>query len=465
MNKYILGLIAVAAGIGICFSLWPGLRNTGDTFSLRVADQDGRPEPGTELAPQAHIEGVLTEGSGVAGDSIGSWPWFRGADFKNIANIDADLKTDWSGGLETLWSIDVGEGYAGAAVNKGMVYLLDYDQVKREDAVRCLSLDDGSEIWRYSYPVKISRNHGMSRTVPAVTDEFVVTIGPKCHVTCLDAGTGEFKWMIDLVRQFGTKVPLWYAGQCPFIEDGTVILAPGGDVLMMAVDCATGEVVWETPNPDGWVMTHTSIVPMEYAGKKMYVWAGGGKYEGGVVGVDALDGKILWTNTEWKMRTNVPSPVVVEGNRLFLAAGYGEGSMMIQLIEENGSIKAKSLYRLGPDTFGSEQHTPIYYNGHIYGVRPDWQLVCMDLEGKILWTSTSKKEFYRLGPWAVINGMMYVMDGEGTLTMAEATPSAYEEIAETTILEGHESWGPMAIVDGKIILRNLKKMACIKIAE
>ena len=27
----------------------------------------------------------------------------------------------------------------------------------------------------------------MSRTVPAVTDKYVVALGPKCHVMCLDA--------------------------------------------------------------------------------------------------------------------------------------------------------------------------------------------------------------------------------------------------------------------------------------
>ena len=57
--------------------------------------------------------------------------------------------------------------------------------------MRCLSFDDGREIWRFAYPVKVKRNHGMSRTVPAVTDRYVVGLGPKCHVTCLDAVTGR----------------------------------------------------------------------------------------------------------------------------------------------------------------------------------------------------------------------------------------------------------------------------------
>ena len=82
----------------------------------------------------------------------------------------------------------------------------------------------------------------MSRTTPALTDKYVVTIGPKCHVACLDAATGELHWFIDLVKDHGAKVPAWYAGQCPLIENGKVILGVGGDALITAVDIETGEV-------------------------------------------------------------------------------------------------------------------------------------------------------------------------------------------------------------------------------
>jgi outer membrane protein assembly factor BamB len=467
MNKLIFTRLLVSfAGLALAVvSFFFIFSSDSDDFSLRISDKDGRPAPGAVSDEPIKIEGVLTKGDGVASTQVQAWPWFRGADFTNVTETDTELITDFSNGLETIWSIDVGEGYAGAAIRNGMVYIIDYDQKNRHDVIRCLSLNDGIEIWSYSYPIKISRNHGMSRTVPAVTDDYIVVIGPKCHVTCLDAKTGEFKWMLNLVREYGTKVPLWYAGQCPFIEDGKVILAPGGDVMMMAVDCETGDIEWKTPNKGNWPMTHTSIVPMEFAGKKMYVWAGGGKYDGGVVGVNSADGKILWQNTEWKMRTNVPSPVVIGQDRSFLRAGYGEGCMMLKLTETDDKIKAESLYRLEPEVFGSEQHTPIYYNGYIYGVRPDWQLVCMDIDGNIVWSSTSAKEFYRLGPWAIINGMIYVMDGEGTLTVVKATHIGYEQITETNVLGGHESWGPMAVAGDKMIIRNLKKMACIKIGK
>ena len=73
----------------------------------------------------------------------------------------------------------------------GRVYLLDYDQAGQADVVRCLSLNDGKEIWRYAYPIRIKRFHGMSLTVPAVTDKYFVTVAPIGHVTCRDSNTGQ----------------------------------------------------------------------------------------------------------------------------------------------------------------------------------------------------------------------------------------------------------------------------------
>ncbi len=237
---------------------------------------------------------------------------------------------------------------------EGRVYLIDYDQAGQADVIRCFSLNDGKEIWRYSYPVKIKRFHGMSRTIPAVTDKYVVTMGPKGHVTCLDSKTGEFKWMLNLVKEFGTVIPQWYTAQCPLIDDGKAILAPAGSVLMMAVDCESGQTVWQTPNPDKWVMTHSSVVPMEFAGSRFYVYCGGSTDAGGVVGVSAKDGQVLWKTDQWKVRTNVPMPVIVGPDRIFLSAGYGQydlGCTMLRLTESGGKIAVASEFLASDERF------------------------------------------------------------------------------------------------------------------
>jgi outer membrane protein assembly factor BamB len=468
MKKFIAGAIPAALVVVGIMSLYFWLSaDAPQRFEVRLPGADNRPKgPGGEDEP-ATIKGRLLKSDGVPADLPGAWPRFRGAGFDAISRQDVALERTWPAeGPRVLWSVEMGEGYAGAAVLAGRVYVVDYDHKEQADAIRCLSLADGKEIWRYSYPVKVKRWHGMSRTVPAVTDKHLVAVGPRCHVTCLDSVTGEFRWMLNLAGQFNTKVPQWYTAQCPLIEDGRAIIAPAGDVLMMAVDCNSGEIVWKTPNPESWVMTHSSIVPMEFKGRRFYVYCAGDQIKGAVVGVSAQDGSILWKYELWKMRINVPMPVVVGEDRIFLTAGYGQtekGCTMLKLTEANGKIQVESEFLHTTDAFGSIQQTPIFYEGHIYGVRPDEQLVCLDLKGKVLWTSTSAKKFGS-GPYTIINGLMYAMNDSGVLTLVQVGSSSYVQLAEAKVLDGHESWGPMAVADGRLIVRDLTRMICLDIA-
>jgi len=325
-----------------------------------------------------------------------------------------------------------------------------------------LARSDGKEIWRTSYPVKVKRNHGMSRTVPALTDEYVVALGPKCHVTCLDVNTGEPKWIIDLVGEYGATVPQWWAGQCPLIDGDNVILAPGGDALVIAVDLKTGELVWRSPNPRGWIMTHVSIMPMNVEGRQTYVYCG----SGGVAGISAEDGSLLWETIDWQIsKATVPSPTILEDGKIFLSGGYAAGALMLQIKQQDEQLAVETLFRLKPKRFGSTQHTPILFENHIYGVREqDKELVCLDLEGNEVWSSGSQHRF-GIGPYMIADNMIFVMDDEGTLTMAQASPAGYKKLGQAKIMDGHDSWGPMAMAAGRLIVRDMTRMVCLDVAE
>jgi outer membrane protein assembly factor BamB len=427
--------------------------------------------PGTDYAgagaqgslTNAVLAGKLIPGEGKPADLPGAWPQFRGPNRDGIGTESTPLLRTWpQSGPRELWSIEVGEGYAGPVVAQGRVYLMDYDREHKQDALRCFSLADGKEIWRYAYPVSIKRNHGMSRTVPAIAGKFVVSLGPKCHVTCLDAATGELKWGLDLVRQFGTTIPQWYAGQCPLIDGTNVILAPGGtNALLAAVELATGNVVWQTPNPNEWQMTHSSVMPMDFAGQRTYVYCG----SLGVVGVSAKDGSMLWSNPEWKISiANVPSPVLLPEGRLFLSGGYDAGSLMLQLKETGGRIEARTLFRLAAGVFGATQQTPIFSGGHIYGVRPDGQFVCLGLDGKVVWTSGVSHQF-GLASYLMAGGLIYAVNDSGKLSLFEAAPTKFNLQAQAQVLKGRECWGPMALAGGRLLVRDVTRMACLEVGQ
>jgi outer membrane protein assembly factor BamB len=408
--------------------------------------------------------GTLIRGTGAPSDDPGSWPQFRGSDRTNVAPPEEKLLANWPAtGPQVLWKLDLGEGHAGAAVRGGRVFLIDYDRDKKEDAVRCLSLADGKEIWRYTYYVPVKRYHGMSRTVPAVTDDFVVTLGPKGHVTCLRMKTGELVWKMDLVKDYGATIPEWYAGQCPLIDGDRAILAPGGKALMLAVSLATGQVVWQTPNPSGWGMTHASIVAMDYRGKRQYIYCA----TLGVAGVSASDGALLWKTAEWTVPTaTVASPVVVDADRIFFSGGYNSGAAMFRLTGEGADIRPELVYRLKYDVFGAPQHTPILYNGHIYGIIQNGELVCLGLDGKRVWASGSANRF-GLGPFLIADGSLLVlsdMEGTaGTLFRIEAGTQGYRELAKAKVIGGRDAWGPMALANGKLLLRDRDRMVCVAV--
>lgn len=436
-----------------------------DRVGKRIVGLDKVVEDTTAVVLEAPVPGEPIRSGVEPADLPGTWPWFRGPNLDVICDDGVPLSREWPvNGPPTLWSIDLGNGYAAAAVHDGCVYVLDYDNEALADTMRCFSLADGEEIWRNSYPVRIVENHGMSRTIPAVVDQFVISLGPKCHVVCWDAATGEARWLLDLVLDYGATVPKWYAGQCPLIDNGRLIVAPGGDALLMAVDYASDspEVIWKSKNPNAWVMTHSSIVPIEFAGRRIYVYCG----RGGVAGVAADDGEILWETTDWKVdMATSPSPVIVPGGRIFCSGGYRSGAVMLQLKEDGEKIVVETAFRLKYRQFGSEQQTPILYDGHLYGIRQQGeQFVCLDLEGNEVWNSGKDK--FGAAPYMVADGLLFILNDDGLLTLAEATHRGYRPLAKAqVILDAHHSWGPMAMVAGRLIVRDMKRMVCLDVAK
>jgi len=449
-------VMLLAGLLGIYF--WLGY-NPVAHFVAEVPGRDGAPE-GAKQAPEVDLAGVFTQYDGRPADLPGKWPAFRGPDGRNIAVDAPPLAASWGQkGPTTLWTINVGDGYAAPAIQNGRVYLIDYDVERRADSIRCISLEDGKDIWRRSYDVNIKRNHGMSRTIPAVDGQYVVTLGPKCHVVCLDAATGDFRWGIDLQRDYGTEVPLWYAAQCPRIVDGTAIIAPAGsDTLMMAVDCATGEVLWKTPNPHGWKMSHSSVIPMTLLGKEMYVYAA----LGGISGVSAATGELLW-EIPWDAKVVAPSPVQAEDDLVFMTAGYGKGSRLLRLREEAGAFTVEIVYDRAPgEVLSCEQQTPIYHDGLLYGIMPKdagalkGQFVCFRPDGTAVWSSGQDNRF-GLGPFLLADGKFYILDDEGTLTVAVASQEEYRQL-------GHDAWGPLALAGTRLLLRDMNTLACVELA-
>ena len=433
---------------------------------------DNRPEGTARRADDVVVgEFFLQYDAPVPSTSFsGSWPGFRGAGRDNIVRTATGpaLEADFP----VRWSFTTGEGHAAPAIYKGRVYVLDYDETLLSDMLRCFSLETGEELWRRWYRVRMKRNHGFSRTIPAVGDGYVITIGPEGHVMCCDPVSGALKWTLDMQQAFDTEVPFWYTGQCPLVEDGTLVLAPAGaEVLMAGLDVMSGEVRWTTPNTLKYTMSHSSVMPMELGGKRTYVYVG----VGGVCGVsaEAADrGTLLWSTGKWQPSVVAPSPLRLSSSRVFLVAGYGTGGALLEVTRNGSSWKADILEQYKSDKgLSAEQQTPILYDGMVISILPKdaggprERIVCYDPADlhTAIWRSEPDEKF-GLGPYMVIGDCLFAFDENGMLYVYRLQRGGMSLVRKQQILEeGVDAWGPMAYADGHLVLRDSHHVVCLKI--
>lgn len=441
------------------------------SLSTQEPGADNRPEGTARKADDVVIgEFFMRYDEPAPRGFVGVWDGFRGADRSNIVRTVPSLNT--SSDYPVLWSLTTGEGHAAPVVYKGLVYVLDYDETLSSDALRCISLETGKEVWRRWYRVRMKRNHGFSRTIPAVGDGYVITIGPEGHVMCCDPQTGDLKWTLDIQKEFASEVPFWYTGQCPLVDDGVLVLAPAGEETLLAgVDCRTGEVLWTTPNTVSFTMSHSSVMPMTLEGKKTYVYAG----VGGVAGVSAEGadkGRLLWSTSKWQPSVVAPSPLALSSRRIFLVAGYGTGGALLEVTRSGSSWKADILEQYKADKgLSAEQQTPIFYDGMIISILPKdaggnrEKIVIYDPSDlhTPVWRSGNDEKF-GLGPYIAIGGKLFAFNERGTLYVYQIGRGRMELLHTQEILpDGEDAWGPMAYADGRLLLRDAHNILCLKI--
>jgi outer membrane protein assembly factor BamB len=395
---------------------------------------------------------------GVAAD----WPQFRGAD-RDGTSPETGLLRSWpDGGPEIAWSVPVGPGYSAAAIHGGKVFFNDYDEATSEFLVRALNLADGKELWRFKETRRIRPNHGITRAIPATDGKVVITLDPKATLHAIDAATGKEIWRKNFVQEYQTKIPPWYNGQCPLIEGDRVLVAPAGpEALIVALDKMTGEELWRTPNPEGWILSHASLMPAKLGGVDQYLFS----VLQGTVGVSAADGKLLW-HFPFKFNISVsPSPLPIDSERVYVTAAYDSGGAMFRVKRDGEGFTTEKIFDHTPDVWNSEVQTPILFEGHMFGVgkKKRGLFSCLDLDGKEVWTSDGQA-YFGLGSFMLADGMFIAIEGKtGMVRLIEASTKGYKQLASAQLLDGHDVWGPPALSDGMLVIRDLSKMIAVNL--
>ncbi len=402
----------------------------------------------------------LACGQSDAKRQAADWPRFQGADASLVASATGLLRSWPDGGPTVNWTIEVGEGFGGPSIAGGKVYLLDRDG-KSHDKLRVFDLASGRELWHYRYEAPGKVGYAGSRSTPTVDGQFVYTMGVFGHLHCFDTRTGRPVWIKHLGRDFGAPQPRWGFAQSPLVRGEHLIVSiRSRDVGVMALNKRTGEVVWKS-KPLGKSEAYCSPILTTLDEVEQVVVL----HNRMLAGIDPSDGTVLWTYEGFDGKRPIPSPTFLDGNRIFMTMGYKGGCAMVRVERQGGEFVVTELFR--DRRSESKLGSAVFYDGYIYSNSSDNRsgLHCLTPEGEIKW-QTERSPSFDMGQLVIADGLIFILDGRsGTLRLAEATPDGYREIAAAKVLDGGKIWGPMALADGRLVLRDQKQMKCVTVGR
>jgi outer membrane protein assembly factor BamB len=271
----------------------------------------------------------------------------------------------------------------------------------------------------------------------------------------------------------GSELPRWGIVQNPLIYGDLVIVAPQApQATVVAFDKRTGDVKWKSPVLSGGVGYVTpSIVKIGGQDQLVMIMAGRGfgrnASGGSVNGLDPLSGELLWTYGNWQCGIPVPQAVDAGDGRVLITGGYSAGTAMIKVQKkEDGSYGVTELFK--NIDFGSHTQPPILFRDHFYShytinERSDG-LVCMTMDGQVKWKTGEDPAFVRGGS-VLADGLLLTTDGNTMLYLIEPDPSGFKPLASAVLLEPGNNWGPIALVDGKLLIRDQKQLKCLVVAQ
>ena len=346
------------------------------------------------------------------------WPFFRGPNCSGVSG-ESGWTTQWpASGPKVAWKADAGIGASSVVVAGNRVITMGARKGKNEDVVWCFDAGNGRVLWQFAYPCKFDARQfeGGPASTPTIAGSFVYTLGYLGQVHCLDIRDGRVVWRKHLVDDFGGRYSSWkYAGS-PLVAGELVIFDTGADGnSTVALDKTTGRKVWG--NGDD-LAGYATPIPFEHAGRPgILVFKARA-----MVAHELATGKELW-RIVWKTYhdANASTPTVV-GDKLFISTGYG------------GRSARGALFQLGQDQprqiwlnqdLETKMNSAVVHEGHVYCVseRSRGQLMCFDLrDGAVVWTEPS---FARYGTLMIAGGKLVILDEQGDLVIADATPTGY----------------------------------------
>jgi outer membrane protein assembly factor BamB len=430
----------------------------------------------------------------VAGSVFGDdWAQFCGPRRNNIS-AETGLSRSWpDAGPKELWSAEVTSGYSGPSIKDGKVYLLEHDA--GESSLRCLSFDSGKELWRCSFndPGAFkNKQYPGTRGTPTVTDDSAYAVTHLGTMICVDLASHKIKWQRNLVEEFGRDITNFGVAQSPLLAGDLVVVAPlSKEHSVVALDRKTGQERWTVSglpgtgyvSPMGVVLNGESQILMVAGceppkrtsrrpkkGEEPEVEESAKDLLPTVVfSISPKDGKVLWRYEGWSCQNPIPHPIVVNEDTIFITSGYKSVSTLLQVKKLDGKCELNELFKT--EKAASQIEQPLLVNDHLFiggTVKvPRKGFVCIDLKGNVKWDSSDSENAPKFADFNMISadGLLIGLDGtSGMLYLIEASPDELKVLASAkVVMDKGQNWAPIALSDGKLLVRDHNVMKCLKL--
>lgn len=376
--------------------------------------------------------------------AAGDWPQWRGPD-RNGVSKETGLAQKWPpGGPPVVWSASgLGAGYGTVVVKGARAFVQGLRG--RQTMVHSLNLADGKYLWSKNLGSGGNNDRGSGpRSTPTLDGDRMYVLTESGDLWCLREDGTEV-WHRNILRDFSGSNINWLLSESPLVDGDRVIVTPGGrNAGMVALDKMTGKTIWtakELSDDAG----YSSAVVVDVQGVRAYTTF----TASAAVGVRATDGKVMWRYpTAANGTANITTPVVHQ-NQVFYTSDYGTGGGLVTLRAQNGELTAQEAYF----TRDMQNHHGgvVLVGGTLYGFN-NTILAALDFAtGKLLWRDRSVGK----GSVTYADGRLYMLSENNVVGLAEVTPKGYGEMGRFEIADqGLPSWSHPVISGGRLYLRN-----------
>jgi outer membrane protein assembly factor BamB len=435
-----------------------------DVAAEAIADID-KGAPQTAAAPNRRFTSSAAMLPVASSPSRGDWSGFRGEQRDGLC-LEKDLLASWpSGGPKLLWKCEgLGKGFSSVAISKGCLFTMGDRPKDGQDSqfVLAFDLNTRKELWA----TRIGPPHTDGpRCTPTVDGEVLYALGTEGDLVCLETVSGKERWRKSLVRDFnGQMMSMWKFSESPLVDGDKLICTPGGkDVAIVALNKKTGEPIWKCKLPDLGPKGkdgagYSSAVAVEIDGVRQYIQVLGR----GAVGIDAREGKLLWSyNRIANEVANVPTPIV-RGNHVFVTTSYKTGSALLKISGKGGAFSVQEVYFLDPTQFENHHGGVVLVGDYLYGGHGlnRGQPVCIHLPtGEIAWKAQSPGR----GSAAVLyaDGHLIFRYDRGEVFWIEANPREFRVAGNfKPITADGPAWAYPVVQDKRLYLRHNNVLAC-----